>query len=1561
LIGTLEKPLIADLLSRLNIHDLRDLKWEFDLVGDNAGRISCAQFIAGVRNLLHFPLNPSFARDKSQIESMIDLFEQLDYDKDGYITWADFTSIVLEITSFSEFAIPEYNKRGHVIKGLPFTDKHRINGAEQRLERVVFDEAGNRLLCIEKAGSFSILDGTTFEVLCEKRNERNAILLCGCWIPDNELVAIAGNDRTVSLYETVHYHLVKVLDTAAPLMSLYYSDFENLCFGGDSLGNLYSWDPSKQTKGFQMLFSKAHADFVLVILHILDLGVLVTGSADRTVRIWDLKDNSCRSVRRGHHAGVCHLAYSPHFRFILSAGYGREILVWNTFAEFHISKLNRHEMAVVGLQAMEDSPQAFSMDEGGLICIWDLRTMSCAQVLQADYFPLVNALVCPANGRILTVGNYVTYFDRVAVENSERFDQPLSGVEYCFLQNIVVGCAGRKVYVWRTDNGEMQALYVRLGICELSSMKLSHEGRDVIVGDLEGTIWVYNLRNGDLLHKTKVLKDGIQSIHLLPRRPKKDLRKCGPAQAVSDSPLHFALAIGYSGDCAVFCYDGEAESVIQFNCSLAAVAFRKSMMEKARAEGEAAQPTQTTKSSLSANKSMRKATMSKLKVASSPEPLDFAPSEVMRGSPTSRSNDLMQFVGAASLVVPHCYSKALNLFVYALGRSLYAVDTEEGELKIAGDVAHEINCMCFMENLNAIAVFQTVAECGNSFTVMDVMVVPSFRTIFVVEAESVSVVRASHYTEAGYSLITLDAKSRVHSWNMHSLATVFNSHLRRYVAHSDTIPPNMFLYRGRYLCENKTIKGGLNAIRFAYDRELGHNVALKFFADEEEYECETRVLGEVRSPFVIGMHDHFSNSKENLYCICMEKADKSLHDIIHAHGVIPPQLQQMIAVHVATGLQDMHRKAYISSDMKPRNVMQFGSSFKIIDLDNGRAFGEAMPLKYTPNYCPPEMARFRAKKCTSVSAAASFDAWGYGMVLYELLARVPYFDGGEMKLSEEEILDFLAAPNVPENLKVSERNIPNRIFRNVITHCLATNPDKRWTMDEVLQYLENEGYAQQTAPQLSKASFDRVADLSSFSPFNIKTDVVDCVQHLQTFPASIDRVSFTNSPSLVFATAFDEIDTYNHSKIFLCNYRSGKFVGSLPRVSTIRKADATPQVAYTSAGAAHAAAAASARAARATSASKNGPPKSGRSPFSARSGYVHSHRDRERLPDQDKQEQQEAAPTQSESPSRFKEIDIPWSFPPSGAHTLKKQEEIMTLTMRVGKAQRRSPMKKRALGMSPMSQTELTPAINISRTAAVRETAAEGSKTVAKEGAHASEPSLSKPSVPPTPAIGGVRLGTAAVMEAFGMKLAVTPDLRSRVDDHNASADDHEDAGADHATERIDSPPRKIIMSGELGLDSLSPIFSSWKNSGGQEHVSKLRAKLVDTKRSVNDAVYMMRMQIKKEFKQQERSEALRDMLLEWKSPEAKGKAVETGDRLKALASPAKPAPSITPLRTMESPAKDMKFLMTTPRSQTFSEVKRSVELHSLEPEQLFDGQGTFRRGNKPLLSPIPTNAKGSK
>ncbi|MHC5780090.1 WD40 repeat domain-containing protein, partial [Nostoc sp.] len=75
---------------------------------------------------------------------------------------------------------------------------------------------------------------------------------------------------------------------------------------------------------------KGHSDRVWSISFSADGQTLASGSADRTIRLWNVSTGKCRNILQEHSDRVRSVVFSPDAQMLVSASDDQTVRVWET-------------------------------------------------------------------------------------------------------------------------------------------------------------------------------------------------------------------------------------------------------------------------------------------------------------------------------------------------------------------------------------------------------------------------------------------------------------------------------------------------------------------------------------------------------------------------------------------------------------------------------------------------------------------------------------------------------------------------------------------------------------------------------------------------------------------------------------------------------------------------------------------------------------------------------------------------------------------------------------------------------------------------------------------------------------------------------------------------------------------------------------------------------------------------------------------------------------------------------------------------------------------------------
>jgi len=130
----------------------------------------------------------------------------------------------------------------------------------------------------------------------------------------------------------------------------------------------------------------------------------VTGSADRTIKIWDLASGVLKLTLTGHINTVRGLAVSPRHPYLFSAGEDKKVLCW----DLEYNKVIRHYHGhLSGVYCLDMHPTLDVLVSGGrdsTARVWDMRTKQNIFVL-SGHNNTVGSVVCQASEPQIVTGS----------------------------------------------------------------------------------------------------------------------------------------------------------------------------------------------------------------------------------------------------------------------------------------------------------------------------------------------------------------------------------------------------------------------------------------------------------------------------------------------------------------------------------------------------------------------------------------------------------------------------------------------------------------------------------------------------------------------------------------------------------------------------------------------------------------------------------------------------------------------------------------------------------------------------------------------------------------------------------------------------------------------------------------------------------------------------------------------------------------------------------------------------------------------------------------------------
>ena len=130
------------------------------------------------------------------------------------------------------------------------------------------------------------------------------------------------------------------------------------------------------------LFLEAHTDSVYCIAVTMDNKYIISGSVDKTIRIWDLQNKIQDCILRGHSAEVKSVAVTRDSKFIVSGSFDTTIRIWDLQNKMQTHILTGHTDRVRAVAITSDNKYIVSASKDNSVRIWKLENKTIFAVME---------------------------------------------------------------------------------------------------------------------------------------------------------------------------------------------------------------------------------------------------------------------------------------------------------------------------------------------------------------------------------------------------------------------------------------------------------------------------------------------------------------------------------------------------------------------------------------------------------------------------------------------------------------------------------------------------------------------------------------------------------------------------------------------------------------------------------------------------------------------------------------------------------------------------------------------------------------------------------------------------------------------------------------------------------------------------------------------------------------------------------------------------------------------------------------------------------------------------
>jgi len=263
-----------------------------------------------------------------------------------------------------------------------------------------------------------------------------------------------------------------------------------------------------------------HKDWVQSVSFSPDGRWLVSGSNDKSIKVWDLKKSALVGTLYGHGYAINSVAVSPDGKWIASGGVDGTVRLWVLATGRQQGALRGHGYAIYSVAFSPDGARLVAGGKDRTVFLWDLKSGESLHALDGHDGDIFAVVISPDGRLIASAGadQKVMVWDAQGGRRFELAGHRDSILSLAFSPDgkyLASGGAAHTIRIWDMETGS----HVRtLNVVDapVLSLVFGRDGGWLAAGLADNSIRVIDSGNGQILQTLRGHEDLVQSVALSP-------------------------------------------------------------------------------------------------------------------------------------------------------------------------------------------------------------------------------------------------------------------------------------------------------------------------------------------------------------------------------------------------------------------------------------------------------------------------------------------------------------------------------------------------------------------------------------------------------------------------------------------------------------------------------------------------------------------------------------------------------------------------------------------------------------------------------------------------------------------------------------------------------------------------------------------------------------------------------------------------------------------------------------------------------------------------------------
>jgi len=247
---------------------------------------------------------------------------------------------------------------------------------------------------------------------------------------------------------------------------------------------------------------------------------IVSGSGDKTIKLWNIKTGRLLRNFKGHTDGVLSVAITPNGKYIVSGSSDKTIKLWDIKTGKLIRSFKKKIWGVLSVTISPNGKYIVSGSYDNTIKLWDINTGILVRSFKGSRGRINSVTIAP-NGKYISGGYYsaVKLWDINTGKLIRSFKGHKDDVSSVAIspngKYIVSGSGDKTIKLWNINTGRLIRSF-KGHTDGILSVAITPNGKHIVSGSHDNTIKLWNINTGKLIRSFKGHTDWVASIAISP-------------------------------------------------------------------------------------------------------------------------------------------------------------------------------------------------------------------------------------------------------------------------------------------------------------------------------------------------------------------------------------------------------------------------------------------------------------------------------------------------------------------------------------------------------------------------------------------------------------------------------------------------------------------------------------------------------------------------------------------------------------------------------------------------------------------------------------------------------------------------------------------------------------------------------------------------------------------------------------------------------------------------------------------------------------------------------------